>query len=441
MGITNFISFVRSEYPSAFVNISKCSNLYVDLNHVLHRACYGSSNQKEIFLSTTHILNYIIAKYRPSNKIYIAADGVAPMAKMILQRKRRLNSQSMSLNCTAHSKFMQGLTDEFKYYVKYLNLIFKLKIELDIDSVDEGELKIRRKLGEDIKQNPEAVFVVYSGDADTILLLSTISNPNIYHAIDKDVIHIQKIIDTQIEKCGIYSKINSTTARHDFVFLNLLMGNDYIPKALYLDILNIWKAYFKLIQVYPKGLMYDSINKEFMIDLLIHASDLNSKCYDKRFTLKNFNKSMYEDYIHGMFWCFNMYNTGICKDYRYMYTHNKSPHYDGLILGFASYRFKESKSTYITKHIDPDLYTVLLMPENSTQLLTTNQIKIYKTIKLKYPIVYEEQRCKTCEAFRLKIKDTSNTSNTSSIKKKFTEHKTEHNILTPQFIESIVFCD
>ena len=93
MGIHNFQKYLKTTYPSAHKEswLDKYDNLYIDLNYVLHHICYVSNSRQDILLRTKDYLLNIIKYTKPQKRIVIVADGPAPLAKLILQRKRRLD--------------------------------------------------------------------------------------------------------------------------------------------------------------------------------------------------------------------------------------------------------------------------------------------------------------------------------------------------------------
>jgi hypothetical protein len=435
MGIKDYVKFVKKEYSRACKKrwLNRYDNLYIDLNHALHHVCYQSHSPKEILSKIKSYLNDVINNYRPTQRVYIGADGPAPIAKMVLQRRRRYDkvktlksdeelnlAKNLSLNFTPGTEFMLNLADELSHFSSYLSIVYGVVVELDIETDDEGEVKIRRKIEEDQKKKPNLSAIVYSGDADMILLLASLRRlQNVYQIIDRYTIlsfgrlyniHIQKfskgnsyrLVEDKIDRI----KRKQTSVKSDFIFINLLFGNDYLPKILYIKFENIWKAYSELAPYYPEGLVkYEreerqiTIDREFMFRLLDKTTGMNKVNYDNKFkldTLTSSDLTLYADYMQGVAWCFDMYASGVCADYRYIYDHSKPPHYDGIILQVMA------RNTYAvpqTTSIDSDLYGILLIPEKAKALLSEKQKSLSEQLVESHPIIYEEERCQTCSNF------------------------------------------
>jgi 5'-3' exoribonuclease Xrn1-like protein len=438
MGIKDYVKFVKKEYNRACKRkwLNRYTHLYIDLNHALHRVCYQSNSPKEILSKIKSYINDVMMDYRPTQEVYIGADGPAPIAKMILQRKRRYDkvkqlksneelnlSKNLSLNFTPGTEFMLNLSDELKHFSSYLSIVYGVKVDLDIETDDEGEVKIRRKIEEDQMLKPNLTAIVYSGDADMILLLMSLKRvTNIYQIIDKNTIlsfgqlyniHCQKFCHNVMGysasnilagggKPRMIKKRNDSI-KNDYIFINLLFGNDYLPKIHYLKFEYIWKAYSKYAKYYPSGLVtYDSkeriltINRDFMFTLINETVKQNKFNYDKKFSFEDIDHKLYDNYMKGVAWCFDMYATGVCADYRYIYDHSKSPHYTGLLLQIMF------RNTYVvpeTKPINSDLYGILLIPEKAKPLLSDKQKELSKKLVKLHPIIYEEERCQKCSIF------------------------------------------
>jgi 5'-3' exonuclease len=112
MGVPGFFAWILKNYKKSnmITNVSKnndlkdnVSNIYLDLNCLIHPQCFAilfeNKELKNIDRLETKMINQVI-KYldeiinlvNPSELIYIAIDGVAPMAKIKHQRTRRFKS-------------------------------------------------------------------------------------------------------------------------------------------------------------------------------------------------------------------------------------------------------------------------------------------------------------------------------------------------------------
>lgn len=115
-------SFARSTTSRSFlpsVRSSDVDNFFVDLNGLIYSAARDSfslyrdilrpKRMADIFSSVIENLNSLINKVRPTKRLFIAVDGVAPKAKMNQQRQRRYKSTRESQDTTLFMKELLGI--------------------------------------------------------------------------------------------------------------------------------------------------------------------------------------------------------------------------------------------------------------------------------------------------------------------------------------------
>jgi len=119
MGLPTFFRWIFERYPKCVTDAVKpdpsenlnranpndeVDNLYIDVNDILHIAFHPEdaqtpSNFVECMESLTAQIEEMVRITRPRQMIYIAFDGVAPRAKLNIQRKRRFEKfQSSTLS-------------------------------------------------------------------------------------------------------------------------------------------------------------------------------------------------------------------------------------------------------------------------------------------------------------------------------------------------------
>lgn len=468
MGIINFQQYIKKQYSksckSKWTGVSY-DNLYIDMNHVLHHVCYVSKDIQDFLIRIKDYLHSIIVSNIPKKRIYLAADGVAPMAKMMLQRKRRLDmvktldgdidlKKNISLNLTPGTEFMSNLEKELSGFIKYVKEQYKIEVITSITEANEGEIKVRQYLQKLQKKYPDDTHLVYSGDSDVILLLFTCTDlSKIYQIVDKNtIIHFGTLLDLHRE---IFGKTDSD--KLDFVFINLLMGNDYLPKVSYLKLENIWLAYKSVSKKKTKGMVILNrgniqIDQLFVYDLFNTATKSIPAHLLRRYQNNDLHALYYTNYINGLYWCFGMYATGFCVDYRYIYDHNTSPHVYGVMWSIIfNKNYTIAKSTYI----DVDLYGILLIPEKGRALLSKEQNLIAEKLIKKHAVIYDEGRCVKCKNYSkflsklqkeskyqkiCKIESTVKSENSEQItklKKEFASHRETHEKLSADKIDII----
>jgi 5'-3' exonuclease len=106
MGVPGFFSWLLRNYKKNTIITDKITKdidtLYIDANCLFHPQCFQTLDTLEEWSSVSRLetkminrilkyINYLI-EYTKTKHVYIAVDGVAPMAKMSQQRKRRYKS-------------------------------------------------------------------------------------------------------------------------------------------------------------------------------------------------------------------------------------------------------------------------------------------------------------------------------------------------------------
>ena len=280
MGIPSYFSYIVrnhsniiKKYDSSTIQIH---NLYLDCNSIIYDVIHETDFAKIEIHNIDYIINNVCKKIKsyinlinPSNNVYIAFDGVAPVAKLEQQRNRRYKSWYQSIitsqiygndpkfqwdttSITPGTSFMKKLNkqiyDIFKND-KSLSYLINLIIS-GSDFVGEGE----HKLFEYIRQFPEQHngfnTVIYGLDADLIML--SINHlpiaPNIF--LFRETPHFIKSINSELEPNESYmidipeltqtiiSDMNNneplTTVQeknriYDYIFLCFFLGNDFLP--------------------------------------------------------------------------------------------------------------------------------------------------------------------------------------------------------------------
>jgi hypothetical protein len=346
---------------------------------------------------------------------------------------------------------MSKLEKELMGFIKYVKDRYKVDVITSIIDADEGEIKIKSHVLRNQKRYPQETHLICSADSDMILLLFTCNDlTKIYQMIDKKVIvHFGTLLDSHRKKFG-----STNTEKYDFVFINLMMGNDYFPKVAYLKLENVWDAYKIISRTRPTGLVscqncHVKVDQVFIHDLLYYATKKTRQYMMDRFNFADIADKTYKDYVQGLYWCFGMYVTGNCSDYRYICEDRTSLHVTGVLWSiFFNNTYTISKSD----SIDVDLCGILLIPEKAKILLSKEQNLIATQLVEKHPVIYEEGRCKKCGSYSTIIKNLhkkqklidSDSDEAFELKKQinkinrgFKAHKEHHETITAEKIEQI----
>jgi 5'-3' exoribonuclease 1 len=285
MGIPSYFSYIVKNHASIIRKLSdnliKADNLYLDSNSTIYDVIH-KMDVNPLFpgkMSSSDITNYIISKVietikeyittiKPKNRVFIAFDGVAPVAKIEQQRSRRFkslyqNSVSKSLlkndkadpwNTTAITPgtvFMNSLNEQIA--IAFNNpALFNLKsiIVSGSDKYGEGEHKIFKYIRDNAEDHREQNTVIYGLDADLIML--SINHlpisPNIY--LFRETPHFIQSINSELEPNESYLldipelaniiTLDMNNGReltceqqsnriYDYIFLCFFLGNDFMP--------------------------------------------------------------------------------------------------------------------------------------------------------------------------------------------------------------------
>jgi 5'-3' exonuclease len=279
MGIPGIFSHIVKNYSRVLKKLSKntipVNNLYLDCNSIIYDAVHNIDFTKLVVSDIETIINSVCAKIdeyilqlKPDNIVYIAFDGVAPVAKLEQQRSRRYkslyqNNISKSIfkdakpdpwNTTAitpGTNFMKKLNDNIRR--KY-NEPKKYNIDSFIlspsDKYGEGEHKLFEFIRDFPEKHKDQNTVIYGLDADLIMLSINhlpISQ-NIY--LFRETPHFIKSINSELEPDESYiidipelakiitldmnNGIELTTEQqknriYDYIFLCFFLGNDFMP--------------------------------------------------------------------------------------------------------------------------------------------------------------------------------------------------------------------
>jgi 5'-3' exonuclease len=285
MGIPYYFREIVHQNKQIITHIKKCDRLYLDFNSVIHTASQRVVNAKPwknyermeeaIFRSIVDSTYDIVHACPPAQLLYIGIDGIAPLAKMSQQRKRRHLTglrNKLVMDFKKHNNIPFSVwdsncitpgTDFMKRLQHFLESQFKdLPCEVIISGPNEhgeGEHKIInyiKSLGDD-----KCIDIIYGLDADLIMLSLTCSKSKIYLLRESSQIFTPKRgsyqnhqtfmsyktvdIDT-LKRCVGDFMMATSSSQHtpemhrnfinDYVFICFVLGNDFLPHFPSIDI-------------------------------------------------------------------------------------------------------------------------------------------------------------------------------------------------------------
>ena len=298
MGIPSYFSYIVKNYTVLLKKLDhlkkthQIHNFYLDSNSIIYDSIatidftlLKDSDVNTIISSVILKIEEYIKLVNPSENIYIAFDGVAPVAKLNQQRARRYKSHYQNqmkksilekdnkkkglvdpwntASITPGTVFMNRLTEKIKNHFTNPDLYFVKNIHLSLsDSFGEGE----HKLFEFIRQNSDYHLltntVIYGLDADLIMLclnhlplckniflyretphfiqnISQELEPNQHYFIDIPelanliTLDMNSSVDCDLLKQENFSsesyKNDKKERIHDYIFMCFFLGNDFLP--------------------------------------------------------------------------------------------------------------------------------------------------------------------------------------------------------------------
>ena len=270
-------------------NDSTLTNLYLDSNSIIYDVVHSLDTQTNtdsfvpdslvpdslVIQKVIEKIIYYIKLVKPTGRVIVAFDGVAPMAKMKQQRNRRYLSsiQNAILNTrkkwdttaiTPGTKFMENLSksieDRFKFSTSEFNVEF-FKISTS-NECGEGEHKIYKYIRSNSDYHSNTITVIYGLDADLIMLSLTHSHLTKQIFLFRDTPHfitgIDNTLDTKknyimdihelsneivfeltssSQKVSVYNNHNINILT-DYIFICFFLGNDFMPHFPALNIRN-----------------------------------------------------------------------------------------------------------------------------------------------------------------------------------------------------------
>ena len=140
MGINNFHSWINKQYNSSvkYKWLQTYDNVYIDLNYALHYVASTTDNNSEelIYEKLYDFISDMLQLTEPQKKVILASDGIPPISKLSLQRKRRLEKSQCTNNdlkfntiqFTPGTKFMETLEIKMKPYFDKLSIFYNIPI-------------------------------------------------------------------------------------------------------------------------------------------------------------------------------------------------------------------------------------------------------------------------------------------------------------------------
>jgi 5'-3' exonuclease len=280
MGIPSYFSHIVKNHRHIIKKYSqnkdKINNLYLDSNSIIYDAvneipkdCNYVQIEDKLIKSVCDKLIYYIKLLQPTNNLFIAFDGVAPVAKLDQQRRRRYMSwfqSQLTSNGDINNKWNTSAITPGTSFMNQLSISIKTRFsnpkEFGLhniiisasDDAGEGEHKIYEFIRNNKDYHKSSSTVIYGLDADLIMLTL-----NHLHISDKmylfrETPHFIKSLDNTLDPSELYlldipqfglsiiDDLNGTQRHNssdilkpqgnklfDYIFICFLLGNDFMP--------------------------------------------------------------------------------------------------------------------------------------------------------------------------------------------------------------------
>ena len=255
MGIPSYFFQLMKRHNQIISQLNtsiKVDNLYLDSNSIIYDAVHSMPQiaskhdfEQELILRVCNKILSYLQQIKPS-RVFIAFDGVPPMAKMKQQRERRykgwLTSQWLNekkpwdtVQITPGTPFMKKLdTALMSFFEPYRsNYEFYLSTSNDFG---EGEHKLFSFIRDHPDKHCNQHTMIYGLDSDLIILalnhlqicskITLLREAPAFMIRDKDTtLHVLDI--NQLSDC--ITEIMGKDRLNDYIFMTLLLGNDFMP--------------------------------------------------------------------------------------------------------------------------------------------------------------------------------------------------------------------
>ena len=348
MGIPLYFKTLVTDYPEIVIkNIDGKNCLFLDLNCAIHPCCRKIMSEMDYSffkkdLMEMRMIQAVIAYIKKlvdlsqPELLYVAIDGVVPIAKMLQQRTRRFKSQLDKKNeikirercnmpidsvdtwdtnaISPGTEFMNKLNSELEVFLKSYNAVEKIVFNSS-SLPGEGEHKILNFIKENSESLESMNKVIYGLDADLIMLSMVSGVENVYllreeiefkkggssvsqdHFLYMDIGLLKmrlseniKLEYSKLDPLFIFDEtiLNNTSKESrergnfidDYIFFCFLFGNDFVPHTPSLDLRN--GGHEVLMSTYIKS--RHRLNEHFIIKgkintaFLIYFLDNLSEC-------------------------------------------------------------------------------------------------------------------------------------------------------------------
>lgn len=255
MGVPLYFRHVARRYPDVVERLRKpvgdVARLFIDFNGIIHTcaARLPDATHESIISAALEHVTYLTAQVGPTELVFVAADGVCPVAKMVQQRNRRFISDMRpppegsawnSCVVTPGTDFMRRVDERLAEYAAAQPELVRVSGSA---APGEGEHKILDELRSAGPASAAQVDMIYGLDADLIILSLVVASAHgrdmrvlreMEHGGELDVMHINRLADCLHASDG--GEDSKDMFLQDYAMLMTLAGNDFLPPLSFIRI-------------------------------------------------------------------------------------------------------------------------------------------------------------------------------------------------------------
>jgi len=241
MGIPYYFYYLTIKYDNIIIKeLPKIIDIYaIDFNGIIHPEAAKEQNEEKLIQNLWEKIETYDKSYNPK-KLMICIDGVAPLAKIIQQRKRRYLSfyrnKIDAITSTWDTNAISPGTNFMNKLDNYIKENNKKYIFSGSNDPGEGEHKIFSLVKE------ETGNIIINGlDAD-LIILSLISGKNNIYLMRENKGNITYLNINNLKKALIselkpkWNIENDNDLIESYCVMCSILGNDFIPHILNLNI-------------------------------------------------------------------------------------------------------------------------------------------------------------------------------------------------------------
>jgi 5'-3' exoribonuclease 2 len=317
-------TLANENIKSILDDINSMDYFLIDANCLIHPVCFKiiadnpdlvdtDKLENKMIIAVLEYIDKLIDYVDPKKGIYLAIDGVAPVAKIKQQRSRRFKSVADKVlwdnikkkhkKPTSSSWNNSAITPGTIFMEKLHNRILtwaagstRQIIYSSSFTPAEGEHKLLQFIRDNQKESKDYSYVIYGLDADLIFLALSTESDKIYLLREaneinknesKEVLNYVSIkimrksivstlidsINKQLELKKVYL-FDSTRMVNDFIFMCYFLGNDFLPHIPSLDIHH--NGIENLIQNWAKTMIEMMVDEHMIVYLLGNTYKINS---------------------------------------------------------------------------------------------------------------------------------------------------------------------